>query len=263
MFIFDIFAKVKRYIELFPLAFIALTFSSTGFGQARVSDSVIFTPLLDISYALQFPGGDMADRFGVNSNIGGSFFIKTKKNVLYGASATFMFGNNVKEDGFMLSLADESGSVPGISGLYADVLLYQRGFSVEGHFGKIFPVFGPNMNSGIMAYAGAGYLQHNIRIEDRNGEVPLFGEDYRKGYDRLTGGFTTSQFLGYRHLGNQRLINFFIGAEFRQAFTTNLRGYNYDTQSRDTESRLDLLYGIRFGVTLPFYKKPPQEYYFN
>ncbi len=254
---------MKRYIYFFVIVLIAWVFSLKSYGQARVSDSVIFSPLLDISYAVQFPSGELAERFGINSNLGATFFIKTKKNFLYGVSGSFLFGSNVKGDDFMLSLADESGGIPGISGLYADVLLYQRGFTVEGHFGKILPVFGPNMNSGIMAYVGVGYMQHNIRIEDRNGEVPLFGEDFKKGYDRLTGGFTTSQFLGYRHLGNRRLINFFIGAEFRQGFTKNLRGYNYDTQSADTESRLDLLYGVRFGVTLPFYKKPPQEYYFN
>lgn len=248
---------------IYSIAIVLIAISNLAIGQASIRDSVVFSPLLDFSYAVQFPGGDMQDRFGINSSLSSTFFIKNRKNWLYGVGGSFMFGNNVKEDDFLETLSDENGLIPGISGLYSDVILLERGFTLEAKVGKIFPWFGPNENSGLMIYASAGYLQHKIRIEERNGEVPLLLNDYGKGYDRLSGGFMTGQFIGYRHLGNKRLLNFFVGFEMKQGFTKNLRGYNYDTKQEDNESRVDLLYGFRFGLTLPFYKRPPKEFYYN
>jgi len=251
----------NKYI--YGIAITLCTIPNLVFGQASIRDSVVFSPLLDFSYAIQFPGGDMQERFGINSSLSSTFFIKDKKNWLYGIGGSFMFGGDVKEDEFLQTLSDENGVIPGISGLYSNVILLERGFTLEAKFGKILPVFGPNDNSGLMIYASAGYIQHKIRIEERNGEVPLLLNDYAKGYDRLSGGLMTGQFIGYRHLGNKRLLNFFVGFEMKQGFTRSLRGYNYDTKQEDNESRLDLLYGVRLGITLPFYKRPPKEFYYN
>ncbi len=251
--------KISNFVLLIGL----ILSSNLVSGQASIKDSAIFTPIMDFSYAVQFPGGDMSDRFGINSSVASTFFIKTKSNLLYGLGGSFMFGGDVKEDEFLQTLSDENGAIPGISGLYSNVILSERGFTIEGKVGKIFPWFGPNDNSGLMVYASLGYLQHKIRIEERNGEVPLLLDDYGKGYDRLSGGLMTGQFIGYRHLGNKRLINFFVGFEMKQGFTKNLRGFNYDTKQEDNESRLDLLYGVRFGISLPLYRRPPQEFYYN
>tara|TARA_B100000780_G_scaffold277808_2_gene249398 strand:- start:9 stop:770 length:762 start_codon:yes stop_codon:yes gene_type:complete len=253
---------MKNYITFYAVLAI-LFWPAFGKSQSSVKDSVMTIPLLDFSYALQFPGADLADRFGVSSNVQMSFFVKSKSNFLFGVSGGYLFGDNVKEADFLYDFTDENGGIPGIGGIYADVRLYERGLNFEAKFGKVFPWFGPNMNSGPMVLIGAGYLQHRIRIEDANSDVPLFNEDNRKGYDRLTAGFVSSQFIGYRYIGNSKLINFFGGFEIKEAFTSSLRGYNYDTQSSDTDSRLDMQYGIRVGITLPIYKKAPKEYYFD
>ena len=245
-------------------AFLAVIFwTSTGIAQGSIRDSVLSIPLLDFSYAFQFPGADLADRFGTNSNLELGFLIKNKKNFMYGVTGAYFFGSNVVEDDFLYDFTDDADQIPGTSGIYADVVLYERGLNFEAKFGKLFPWLGPNVNSGPMFLIGAGYIQHKIRIEDRNSDVPLFDEENRKGYDRLSGGFVTSQFIGYRYLGNNKLINFFAGFEVKEAFTTSLRKYNYDTQSADTDARFDMQYGIRVGITVPIYKKAPKEFYYN
>lgn len=231
--------------------------------QQSVSDSVIGVVLIDVTYTLQSPGGDLSDRFGLNSAVGGSFYYKTKSNWLIGASGNFMFGSDVKERTMLDGFRDENGGILGTTGLYANVLLYQRGFNLEARVGKIFPWFGPNPNSGIMVTAGVGFLQHKIRFEDSVEEVPLLLDDNAKGYDRLTNGLMISQFIGYRYLGNRRLMNFIAGIEVMEAFTRNRRQFNYDTRSEDNESRLDLLYGFRIGFTLPLYKRVPKEFYYE
>jgi len=57
---------------------------SQAFEKPVVSDSAYTIPLFKASYAVQLTGADMADRFGTNNNIGGSFAVKTKKVISYG-----------------------------------------------------------------------------------------------------------------------------------------------------------------------------------
>ena len=139
----------------------------------------------------------------------------------------------------------------------------QRGFTAMLNVGKIFPVFGPNDNSGIEFTLGIGVLQHKIRYQVERNTVPWLRDDYAHGFDRLTNGFALSQSLGYRYFGNNRLLNLFIGVEFFEAFTKNRRAYNTDQKSSDNSSRTDLSYGVKVGWTIPLYKKTPREFYYN
>jgi hypothetical protein len=66
------------------------------------------------------------------------------------------------------------------------------------------------------------------------------------------------QYVGYRHLDKNRLLNFFGGFDIMQAFTKNRRGYNFDTRQEDTKDRIDILLGFRIGVTLPIYIYTPE-----
>ncbi|MBA3901808.1 MAG: hypothetical protein H0X62_16670, partial [Bacteroidetes bacterium] len=118
-----------------------------------------------------------------------------------------------------------------------------------------------NPNSGFFVLGGVGFLQHKVRIENPGNASPqIFGE-YKKGYDRLTNGISTSQFIGYMFLSNNRLLNFFGGVEFVQGFTQNRR-FNYDNMDYDHTQRLDLLTGIKVGWVFPLYKKVPLKYYY-
>jgi len=105
---------------------------------------------------------------------------------------------------------------------------------------------------------GVGFLLHRIRF---TGSTPQLAGEYFKGYDRLSYGLGLSQFVGYMHLSNNRMLNFYFGMEFTQAWTVNRRGYNFDQMAVDNERRLDMISGFKVGWVLALYKKVANEYY--
>ena len=231
--------------------------------QVNIKDSVISTSLISISYSYQFPGGDLSKRFLSNNAIGGSYFYKTKNNWIIGADGFFMFRDTIKETGIFNSISTKDGNIIDGNGIYAEVHLYERGFYAGIKGGKLFPVFGPNKNSGIVILCGLGLLQHKIRIENPNNTASQIKGDYKKGYDRLTNGLALSEFIGYMFLGNSRLVSFYAGFEFTQALTQNRRSYNFDMMRPDKTKRSDLLSGFKIGWILPLYKRSPEKYYYN
>jgi len=231
--------------------------------QVSVKDSAISTSLISIFYSYQFPGGDLSKRFVSNSAIGGSYFYKTKNNWIIGADGFFMFRDTIKESGIFNSISTKDGNIIDGNGIYAEIHLYERGFYAGAKGGKLFPVFGPNKNSGIVILCGAGLLQHKIRIENTNNTAPQIKKDYKKGYDRLTNGLAFNEFIGYMYLGNSRLVSFYAGFEFTQAWTQNRRSYNFDMMRPDETKRLDLLSGFKIGWIIPLYKRSPEKYYYN
>lgn len=212
---------------------------------------------------VQLPGGDLSDRFGTNFNIGGTFQFKTRSNFLFGIDGYFLFGADVREQGLLRYFTNSSGAITGFDGRYANILLYERGLKFDVKVGKIFPVIGPNPNSGLTLTLGAGWLQHKVRIDTQSEDIPALSDEYLKGYDRLTGGFALTGFAGYTNFGNKRLVNFFIGLEATRGFTSNLRGFNFDTREQDNALRNDLLFGLRGGWLIPLYRRSPRTFYYN
>jgi len=245
------------------LLFLFLLVPIYGFSQVSPKDSVINTPMINLSYALQFPGGDMAKRYGTNNNMGAHFWHKTKKNILLGVEWNMIFGNKIKESGILDSLRTDNGNILDKNGEYSILRLFERGMQINLRFGKIFSFGWPNRNSGIMINAGLGYLQHKIKIDDIGKRTPNLNPDYKKGYDRLTAGIAISQSIGFLYLSNNRLTNFFLVMDFTQGYTQSMRSFNFDTETKDTQKRWDLLFGPRLGVIIPLYKKMPNEFYYN
>jgi hypothetical protein len=242
--------------------FLGLFFFPFGtFSQASLKDSSIFITEVKMSYAAFLPGADLADRFGFANNLGLDVTLKTKSEWTFGLQGTFIFGENIREDNILDAYMQDNGSIINMSGGAAVVLMMERGFTLVGDVGYLLPVWGPNKNSGLLFSFGAGWMQHRIRIEANRDAVPQIQGGYADGYDRLTGGFTTHQFLGYQYLSNRRMINFFAGVEFYQGYTVNLRGYNYDQAAVDNERRLDLIYSFRAGWILPLYRRAAREIY--
>jgi len=245
------------------LAALALTLCSFDLtGQNQVRDSALFDPHFSISYAYQIPGGDMANRFGNNHNIGLGFHIKSKTNWYYGIQGTYLTGNRVlREEGFLSNLMVDDGYILDNQGQLAKISIQQRGFSVTADGGYLFPVLGPNKNSGILLYGGVGLLQHKIRIEHQEHKIAQLEDDYLKGYDRLTNGLMLHQFAGYYYMSNYKLVNFYLGVEAWQGFTQSRRDFNYDTQVKDDTKRTDVLVGIRAGWVLHLYRRMSTDYY--
>jgi hypothetical protein len=206
--------------------------------------------LINFSYGLQLPGGDLANDFNANFNFGGGVQYLTKNKWLFGAKTYFIFGNDPKID-VLGNLRTAEGEIVNQDRTFAVVFMEQRGYHVGLTGGKIFPISKKHPNSGILVTLTAGFLQHKIRIEDRTGGLPQIAGEYLKGYDRLTNGFALTEFIGYQHLSNNGRINFFAGLEFTQGFTQNRRSWDYFTQQRLDDNRLDLLSGLKVGWTLP------------
>jgi len=255
--------KIKHFV-LFFLVFIPTCFQ-LSFGQESEESKVGQPDLISMlypSFAFQWPGGDLADRFGASSTIGPGFLVKTSKNWIWGTDINFIFGNTMKEDSLLQNLATSEGGIIDQQGHFAELRLFERGFYTSFKFGKIFPVFGSNPNSGIMILGSIGYLQHKIRIEVTDNNAPQLMGDYVKGYDRLSDGLQVNQFIGYMHLGKTRLANFFIGVEFLQAWTKNRRSMDFDTMRRDDKKRFDMLTGIKAGWVIPIRRRMPEDFYY-
>jgi hypothetical protein len=233
-------------------------------GQLDIKDTTLSIPMFYATYSYQFPGGDLAERYGNNSSIGGGFSWKTITNWIIGSEFNFLFGNDVKiADEIMNNLKTEDGAIINMAGNFTSYSVLERGYYISGRLGKLFPVLSPNPNSGITLIGSIGYLQHKIRIEVVENTAPQLQDDYKKGYDRLAGGFGLSEFLGYTYLSNSRLLNFYLGFEFNQAWTKPKREVNFDTGEPDpVQKRFDVFYGIKVGWIIPLFKRMPEKYYY-
>lgn len=241
---------------------LALLASPPSLAQGGLRDTTIALTLVTASYSYQMPGGDLSERFGANSNIGLSALRKNKRNYLLGAEGGFLFGDKVREPGLLTNMITVQGQIVDQEGVMADVLLYQRGYTVMAVVGKIIPVAGPNPNSGMLLKLGGGYMRHKIRIQTQKNDVPQLEGEYLEGYDRLAAGPMMMLFVGYQNLSNNRRVNFQVGFEMNLAVTEPLRAINFDTQRADTGSRFDGLIGIRAGWCLPIYKRIDDRFHY-
>lgn len=220
--------------------------------------------LVGVSYAAQWPGGDLTDRFGGNFSAGLQVdYLTAPNNWLFGLIGTFQFGSTVKTD-VLASLRTAEGLIIATDRSPANIALRERGIFLGAYIGKILPLSERTVRSGLRLELGAGLLQHQIRIqEDPVRVVAQLTGDYRKGYDRLTNGAALRQFIGYNLMSNDGRINFYAGLEVIEGFTRSRRDFDFFTRMRDQAPRFDLLYGVRVGWILPFFiNRNPEEIFY-
>lgn len=234
-----------------------------GFGQNDTN--AISFHYVAINFGGHLPKGDLEKRFGPNLNVGGSYLFKTKRNWQFGVEGNYFFGQNVKEDvlaNMKVEFNNSNTSIIDNEGYPADIRITERGLCFFGIAGRIFKLFKSNPNTGIVLNVGLGYMQHKINLYDAQKKIAALNGELKYGYDRLSNGLSTMQFLGYQYISNSRFVNFYGGVEFIQGYTKSVREFNYDTGLSDTKKRTDLLVGLRFGWILPLYKRKPKEYYY-
>lgn len=233
--------------------------------QRDVTTDIIGTPYIGIHYGGNGTGGDFADRYGFTNHLGGIIGYKTNMNWIFALDGNFMFTQRINEVDLLKNVMDSQGTITNTSGEPAIVIPMLRGFNINGVVGFIFPNTGHNPNSGLMFLLGAGYLRHKIRIESQEDEVPQIENEYLEGYDRLTIGFNTSQFLGYNFMANRGIFNFYFGAYFQQGLTYNARTVFWDRPDYvvPTDRRREFQYGLRFGWMIPAYKREAKEFYYD
>jgi hypothetical protein len=248
------------------LLFFLLTYSfSTSYAQSESDEKVIHNLLTPhFQYMVAQPGGDLKDRFGLDMAPSLMLDFLTKNDFLFGAEAQYFFGTKVKEDP-LAKIRVPQGFLIGSNRELADVQLRERGFYSGIFFGKIFQLRPDSRDrvNGIRVTLGGGWLQHKIRLQDDNQTAPQIAGEYQKGYDRLTGGFATNQFIGYQLFTHQKRINFSAGFQFTQGFTKSLRSWNFDQNAADTKSRKDFRTALVFSWAMPFYlgDKAEDRYY--
>ncbi len=241
-----------------------LGFSPNAKAQPNVKDSVVAVFMMSPTYSILFPGGDFKKDYLMTNSIGASAAYKTKGNFYFMIEANYLFNERVRHPHDILSGIETSdGNVIGQDGMYANINLNESGFALWGKIGKLFPVIGPNKNSGLLTTFGAGFLQHKTRIDVQDNTVPQLAGDYKKGYDKLCSGPALSQFIGYSHMSNNMRYNFFVGLEFYEGFTQYRRAYDINAmQPYPDKTRFDFLFGLKLGWNFPFYKKSAQQRYY-
>lgn len=255
---------MKNTLLLFSIIFLI---HHSSLSQRYLKDSTIATPILGIEYGGTWSAGDLKDRYGYFNNVGFSAGYKLKSNFYVGLESNFIFGNkiNIPNSQLFGALMDSKGNITDENGDIASVLTFSRGFHANIEVGYIIKSLGHNANSGVMIKLGGGYLNHRIRIETNEQVVPSLELDYRKGYDRLTTGFSSNQFVGYFFMSNNSFLNFYAGFYSQIGFTKNRRTIFFDQPDYEvpTNTRLDIMYGFKFGWMIPIYKRKTKDYYYN
>ena len=218
--------------------------------------------VLSINHTLQIPGGNMADRFGTNSNISGMLLYKTYNNFTIHLEIGALFGPKVKEVNLFEPIDGNNGNLISQNGEIPTIRLFERGAHIDINIGKYIQLPNKRSESAILLSLGTGYLYHKILIETLTTELPQLNEDLIKGYDKLCGGFFTKEFIGYLHFSKKTNIRYIVGLEFIQAYTKDLRQYDYTTQSINTDKRMDYLFGIKTGFMIPISKRTSDRYYY-
>ncbi len=178
----------------------------------------------------------------------------------------FLFGSNIKEDYLIHNVFEpingNNGDLISQNGEIPNIRFFERGAHLDFSVGKYFKIPSKKNESGIVISIGTGYLYHKIFIETLVTELPQLSEELLKGYDRLSGGILTKQFIGYFYFSSNNNIRCFLGAEAIQGFTKDLREYNYTTQTYINKNRFDHLIGIKCGFIVPIKQRYTGKYYY-
>jgi hypothetical protein len=259
-----IFAKnhsMRLFRILLPIIILVLSFHARS--QKSVSDSAASIPMIYGFYGYQWPGGDMAEQFGSNSTIGPGFMWKTSSNWLFGVEYNYLFGSDVKDGlSILKGITTTEGYIINGDGTPAVVALFERGHTIGAKFGKLMPVIKSNKNSGIFFTLGAGYINHKIRIEVENQSVPGLKGDYKRGYDRLSGGLMLNQSIGFMYFGQSRLLNFTLSIEAFEGWTRGYRDYYFDTMAPPEGKKFNFLIGPKIAWIIPLRQRTVNAFYY-
>lgn len=235
-----------------------------AFSQASIKDSSIVVPNFKLGAGLGVPQKDLKIMMGNSSIIHTKFEVKLKSQWIVGAHYNFMFGNSVKDSGMLQELITEGGGIINANGQFGTFQLLQRGHHAGIHAGRLFSILAPNKNSGFVVTMGAGIFSYRVNFNNISSDILQLSGGLQKGYDRYTAGYSLTEFVGYQLFSNNRLLNFYAGVEFTQAFTKIRRAYQVDFEINDPRfgRRNDQLISFQFGWILPLYKRPPKEFYY-
>jgi len=218
---------------------------------------------VSFAYGIDFSAGDMADRYGqhFHANMAIDLF-KLKWNGIIRLEGALFFGDNVNED-VLSPYRNETGSILGNDGSYADVFLRQRGTYLGVMLNKVLLPLRQNPHAGLTAGLGFGLYQHNIRFNVDSNNAPQVEGDYGKGYDRNSIGPALKQNIGFMSIGKNKNVNYEVALSITEGFTRNNRPVNFDTGTKEDDRRLDIVIGLEFRWIIPLKdKQEPGEIFY-
>ena len=109
-----------------------------SYGQGDIRDTSIFMVPVSLSYAYQLPNGDLSERFGANNNVGLKRISQVRNNYLVGLEGVPLRRQGAGA-GLLSNVATSNGAILDINGLPANVLLYERGYTVMAYAGRWCP----------------------------------------------------------------------------------------------------------------------------
>ena len=252
---------MQRLHYFFIVTFLLLSMQSIA--QRSVSDSSIFIPSVGVHFSYHIPSGDLSHFYGNASAIGADFNFKLKSQWILGTFFEYYFSDNIKDRaGYFKGIQNSQGFVIDGNGQFAEIFLYERGFNIQAYAGYQFNVLSPNPNSGPFIEVGVGYMQYWTKIENPGMTAPQINGKYMKMYDRLSGGISSTQLIGYRYMGDRNLMNIYAGFEFTQGWTKSLRSYNADFAPGATLNYFVWTTAFKVGWVIPFYPRTPKKYYY-
>ena len=214
------------------------------------------------NYTYQIPIGELSQKYGNNSAVGGTYFLENKNNIIIGIEGNYIFGNNIKDSTIFDNITTSTGAIIGADGNYANINLMQRGFDSHIFIGYAFHFSQENL-SGIYVYQGIGYLQHQIFIDTKNQNVPQLSEEMKKGYDNFSNGISTKFNLDYKYYHKKGRFQISSGLNYTIAYTKNQRPYNFANQEYyNSVRKWDKLLGCKIEVIIPINRKNEEEFHY-
>lgn len=195
-------------------------------------------------------GGDLAKRFPQFASLPVGVYYKSANNWTLGVNYSPFLGNKINESDLFGDLLGPTGEIIDQNGFPTIIRYYMRGFSATGTVGKLIPTGRSARHGSIELSAGAGFMQHFIRMRFDVGRTPQLEGNYAAGYDRLTNGLQLVQHARWHYL-NTETISVYAGIDVAQGFTRHRRSWNYATMSPDRDLRTDIYFGLSAGILIP------------
>lgn len=213
---------------------------------------------------LTIPTGNLAQDYGAYGEVGGGMHILNKHRWIFGMEGSYFFGNGVKKDP-VPNLRNSDGTIAGTNGSDAVFKVFQRATSLPIiRFGKVFPAsvnFSKRNLGGFSVLAGGSWVRHWTYIQDLSKKTPQFTEQYRIGYDRLSGGPSVGIWVGFLSIPAYHKLNFHFEMGYQHAFTTSYR-YDFAYSTPAGQKRQDGLFQLRFKICFTSKSRSEETVYY-
>ena len=250
--------------HLFFFAFCAVLFCGKGYSQVEIrerkTDSACLFVVLTPNFTYNFVLADLKKEYGNHFGIGADVGVKMKNNWSIDFGFKYLFGGgvdtNMINNTFLHLLCD--GYFISNNGIATnEIELEFRGVSFHFQGGKIIPVSKRFRNSGIWIKCGVGVTQHFMNIKNPENKVLSLTPEYRKGYDKLTLGFSLYQFVGYAYIQKKNMFCVYGGVEFFENFAKRQREFDFSLMKKDDSKLFEAMIGFKIGWIIPLYKHDP------